>query len=303
MPEQDCGWEFVESDRWSVICTVALIYQIPHLWLSNSQQFSWTDFVQLAVVTLAVSVWLAPFDFLGGYQLPTKFHKSFDSFGFWCRSYLRAAIGQASLFICFAIGILIAGRAFGLVGSLLAIVFGTVFCVILRNQLMSFRRLDSKWAADKFVDVLEVVQSWNIFVPETMIVKHRDIGFTGGIIGVGNAAKIVIPEAWLKVMNKQQLATAIARRAVAINSGSYARGLKLALAWNVIGFIGCTLLPNAGLSSVAELVTTFCGFTLWSFLGLLILPTVSRNASLRIDEILCQQGNSFGTDLGHGLLV
>ena len=272
------------------ICTAALIFQLPHLYLSNSPEFSWTDLSQLAATTLVVTVWLAPFDFLGGYQLPKKFHKSFNSFGFWCRSYLRAAIGQSSLFLFFAVGILIAGRAYGLIGSLVVIGLGTLLCLALRNQLMRARQLDSKWAADKFVDVLEIVQSWNIFVPKTMIVKHRDIGFTGGIIGVGNSARIVVPEAWLKVMSKQQLATAIARRAVAINSGSYARGLKLAFAWNVIGFVGCTLLPNAGLNSVAELVTTICGFTLWSFLGLLTLPTVSRNASLRIDEILSQHG-------------
>jgi hypothetical protein len=36
-----------------------------------------------------------------------------------------------------------------------------------------------------------------------------------------------------------------------------------------------------------------CGFTVWSFLGLLVLPTVSRNASLQIDEELVHLGLPF----------
>jgi hypothetical protein len=120
-------------------------------------------------------------------------------------------------------------------------------------------------------------------------VKHKDRGFTGGIIGFGKHAQIVIPEAWLS-FDREQLAAAIARRAVAINSGSYTTGLLFAFVWNACGFLLCSLIPGAELVSVAGLVTTVCGFTLWSFLGLLTLPTLSRNASLKIDQQLTKQG-------------
>jgi hypothetical protein len=207
---------------------------------------------------------------------------------------LKAAIGQSCLFFLFALLILSAGRAYGLIGGVLVICGGMSLCLMLRNALMRIRQIDSDWTSNKLVDALQLVQSWDIFVPRTMIVKHMDIGFTGGIIGLANSARIVIPESWLRAMSKQELATAIARRAVAINSGSYARGLMMAFVWNLAGFILCAWLPNAGVTSVAELVTTFCGFTLWSFLGLLTLPTISRNASLRIDQILNQQGTPAG---------
>jgi len=52
----------------------------------------------------------------------------------------------------------------------------------------------------------------------------------------------------------------------------------------------CSLLPAASLATVAGLVTTICGFTLWSFFGLLVLPTISRNASLKIDQELLDRG-------------
>ena len=151
------------------------------------------------------------------------------------------------------------------------------------------RQAKSSECDEKLLDALSLIQSWQVFVPKTVVVQHKDIGFTGGVVGVGKYAQIVIPNAWL-TFTREQLATAIARRAVAINSGSYSRGLLLAFAWNVCGFVLCSLLPAAGLTTVAGLVTTVCAFTLWSFLGLLVLPTVSRNASLKIDQELLQQG-------------
>jgi hypothetical protein len=134
-----------------------------------------------------------------------------------------------------------------------------------------------------------MIQTWQTFVPRTVVVEHSDIGFTGGIVGFGKSTQIVIPKAWLS-FTREQLATSIARRAVAINSGSYNRGLVLAFVWNLAGFVLCSLLPGAGLNSVAGLATTVCGFTIWSFIGLLTLPTLSRNASLKIDQDLVQQG-------------
>jgi len=134
-----------------------------------------------------------------------------------------------------------------------------------------------------------MIQSWQTFVPRTVVVEHEDVGFTGGVVGFGKRAQIVIPKAWLS-FSCEQLATAIARRAVAINSGSYTRGLIVAFLWNACGFLLCTLIPSAELTTVAGLMTTVCGFTLWSFLGLLTLPSVSRNASLKIDQQLLQKG-------------
>lgn len=272
------------------IAVIALSFGVPASLFGSSQKFSWTDVGQMIAIALAMNLWMTPFDYLGGYRLPRDFKKSTESFAKWSSRYVTVVMGQSALFVVFAVFILFAGRAFGLFGGLLAICGSLLICLLIRGQLMRFRQIDSDWTSNKFVDALELVQSWNVFVPQTMIVKHSDVGFTGGIIGFGNKACIVVPEAWLNMMTKQQLATAIARRAVAISSGSYTRGLVLAFLWNVIGFVLCCLLPYSGLTSVAALVATFCWFTLWSFVGLLVLPTLSRNASLQMDQLLSQRG-------------
>ena len=273
-----------------VLATLALFYNVPHSILATNQQYSWADIGQIIAVALAVSLWMIPFDYLGGYRLPSKFKKSSESFKQWALSYIVAVIGQSTFFVVSAVSILVAGRFWGLAGVLAAICGGLLISLIIREQLMRLKRIESKSTSEKLVEVQKLTQTWGVSLPATMIARHRDVGFTGGIIGFGRKARIVIPEAWLHSMTTQQLAVAIARRAVAITSGSYTRGMILAFLWNTIGFIACSSLPYAGVTSVAALVTTFCWFTLWSFVGLLILPTVSRNASLHIDQILSQQG-------------
>ena len=273
-----------------VLATLALIYKIPTSILASNQQFSWTDVAQIIAVALAVNLWMMPFDYLGGYRLPSQFSKSSQSFAQWGSDYLAAVIGQSTLFVVFAVFILVAGRFFGLTGVLLAICCGIAISLIVRTQLMRMRQTESSFTSEKLAEVKDLLQSWKVTLPATMIVRHRDVGFTGGIIGFGRNTRIVIPESWLHSMSRQQLAAATARRAVAITSGSYTRGLVLAFLWNVIGFVLCCHLPLAGFTSVAAMVTTFCWFTLWSFVGLLVLPTVSRNASLNIDQTLSQQG-------------
>ena len=271
------------------LSALALLFQLPRGFSAVNQSFSWVQLTQLASFAGLFMLWLVPFDFLGGFWLPRKYGKSQDSFATWCSRYVPAVFGQASLFVLFGSLILLLSQIFGAVGGLLAITGGVGICLLVRNQWVIRREVKSNLVDDKLTDALALIQAWQIFVPETLVVRHSDIGFTGGIIGVGKYARIVIPESWLK-FSTTQLAAAVARRAVAIDSGSYRRGLVVAFAWNVAGFMLCTLLPGAGLTSVASLITTIFGFTLWSFLGLLILPTVSRNASLKIDQSLVDLG-------------
>ena len=271
------------------LSAVALYFQLPSKFSAADQGFSLTQLSQLACFAGLFMLWLVPFDFLGGFWLPKKFGKSQNTFTSWLSRYIPAVLGQASLFVLFGSLIMSLSQLFGAVGGLLAITGGVGICLLVRNHWVTRRKVRSDEVDDKLTDALALIQAWQIFVPKTLVVRHNDIGFTGGIIGVGKYARIVIPESWLE-FSTNQLAAAIARRAIAIESGSYRRGLVVAFAWNVAGFMLCTLLPGAGLISVATLVTTICGFTLWSFLGLLVLPTVSRNASLKIDQSLVQLG-------------
>ncbi len=103
---------------------------------------------------------------------------------------------------------------------------------------------------------------------------------------------IVLPATALNQLSPEQLAVTVARRLEAIQDGSRTRGLLFAFAWVLTGFTISALLPNAGVSSVAELASTCLGFTLWTFVGLLILPSLSRQASFAIDTRVVARGAS-----------
>ena len=79
---------------------------------------------------------------------------------------------------------------------------------------------------------------------------------------------------------------ALRRRAWALNSGARGQGMAVALAFVILG-IGLVLavVPDAGLTRANGLLMTSAGFTLWSFLGLLTLPSLSRRAVMNIDRM------------------
>lgn len=272
-----------------VIATIAITNGLPRIFLSDRPGVGVEEVAQLMSVVGFFMLWLMPLDFLGGFLLPKRFEKSAQPFLTWLGEYVAAVLTQGTLFVLFGVLILLCSQSLGTVGVAIAIILVIAGCFILRNRFLLGKEWKSEQSSQKALDAITLIQSWQIYVPRTIFVDHNDVGFTGGIVGVGKGTQIVMPKSWLE-FSREQLATAIARRAVAIESGSYSRGLMIAVAWNVCGFALCSMLPGAGLGSVAELVTTLCGFTLWSFLGLLTLPTVSRNASLKIDQSLVEHG-------------
>jgi hypothetical protein len=76
------------------------------------------------------------------------------------------------------------------------------------------------------------------------------------------------------------------RLRAAAQNGSRLRGILVALAWNLAGLAVAASLTGADLARPHGIVTLACGFTLWSFLGLLLLPSLSRPAVLATDRAL-----------------
>ncbi|MCU0634892.1 MAG: hypothetical protein MUE41_08470 [Gemmatimonadaceae bacterium] len=110
-------------------------------------------------------------------------------------------------------------------------------------------------------------------------VEADDIGFVGGWIGT--APTLWVPAAWTRGMSRDALASQLVRRRLVLASGLRTRGVLGAIAWNAIGVawfaIGAPVLPS-------NVILFMCGVTLWSFLGVLLLPTPSRRAIFATDR-------------------
>ena len=80
---------------------------------------------------------------------------------------------------------------------------------------------------------------------------------------------------------------------MAISTGSWRRGRLLALAFTVSGIIIAAItVGSSQLASAQGIVNFSLIFTLWSFLGLLTLPTPSRRGVAEVDHALLANGGN-----------
>lgn len=294
---------YARSRLWLGISGVGLIVLIssyliasglPLKVLPDAKSWSGQDLVGLIAMISGLVAVMLPLDLLGGYLLPNRSRPGTITIEFFLKGWIRGVMVQACCFVLASLLILAVGRGLGLFGACLAILAIGVVQVAFQFQLSRLtaslpKRVDDQ--ATAAIDAaLEEAWQWGWKPRPVAVVDHQDIGFTGGVVGLPGMERIVVPAAALTKLSPEQLAITIARRLEAIQSGSQTRGVMLAFVWVMIGFVLSAMLPGAGVTSVGELAMTCCGFTLWSFLGLLTLPTLSRQASYAIDRELMKRG-------------
>ncbi len=276
-----------------VVVSYALAIGLPHRLLPTTDAWSQADVLGILGFLACFVVLMVPLDLLGGYVLPSLHGRSSAHFTRFFGRWLSGVAVQTSLFVLTAVAILAGGRLAGLAGSL-AVITIIAFCYVAMQGPLVRLLTKGSWNGQTITiaRVKAQLRELGLDPPEMAFVDHSDAGFTGGVIGLPGLETILIPRHWAATLTAPQLAAAVCRRVEAVKSGSRTRGLMLAFGWTLVGFSLATILPGAGVKSVAELVTTCCGFTLWTFLGLLLLPSVSRFASYAIDDRIQRRGVS-----------
>ncbi len=126
---------------------------------------------------------------------------------------------------------------------------------------------------------------------EVLVTEADDPAFTGGLVGYGRGAGILIPEAWLGRMPRAELSVEILRRRWQISRGLPARVFLLLLMWNLLGvWIGEVVVVWGDLPAGDALISLACWMTLWTFVSLLILPYLSRGTVLGADRAAAEAG-------------
>ncbi len=281
-----------------LISLVLLVSRLPLASLPTDRSWSVADLRAMVIAGGCLIGVMLPLDLLGGFLLPNRSRPKTIMLGAFLKGWLRGVVVHTTVFVLTGLLILAMGRWFGLPGATLA-VFG-VAVVLVAFQLRIARlvvalpeiaseRDESAMAVEA---ALHQTSQWGWKPLPIVVVEHADAGFTGGVVGLPGMETIVVPAASLDKLTYEQLAVTIARRLDAVHSGSRTRGMLLAFAWVITGFILSAMLPGAGVTSVGELTMTCLGFTLWTFFGLLTLPTLSRQASYAIDRKVMDQGAS-----------
>ncbi|MDC0585252.1 hypothetical protein OAO71_01030 [Planctomycetota bacterium] len=238
--------------------------------------FAWG--ASLALATL-------PVEALGGFFVPRAFRRRHPSLVGWILGWMRGALVVTLVMSLCGATTLAAGRAAG-PGAAIG-VFGILLFAMLLLQLAMARSVAGLRPSQVGLGAVEEeLEQLGCTSPRVQVLEAEDEGFTGGIAGLPGREVSVVPVAWVGQLEPRALALLLARRAHLVGGGLRAAGVALAVLWTLGTFAAASILPGAGLASVAGFVTTSLWFTLFSFLGLLVLPTPSRGATRRADARL-----------------
>lgn len=221
--------------------------------------------VLFAVLGIYVVVSL-PFDLMGGLVLPRRHGRSSQGTGAYMAQWARGVVVQVVVMAVAAALLVAAGSAWGN-GAALAVAAAIALLIALGRLPLArvVAQVAPAPAPEGQADVIAVAAG--------------DRGFTGGIAGLGH--RIVVPAAWRDALGPG-LDVELARRR-SLTGASYWLGIVVALAWTVGGIAIAMALPGGGADHMSALVATGAWFTLWSFIGLLVLPSVSRPAVFAAD--------------------
>lgn len=242
---------------------------------------------EFLLLLTAVAVWAAallPFDFVGGYILPSYFRRDVPDLPRFILAWARGVIVQTMLIAALLWSILQVGQLYGFVAAVALVVVAQAGLLACQKQIAAIVAHLKMISPESGID-LGMASRYAEF-------SHTDTGFTGTIVGLPGAEEVIVPQSWYRQLAPDQLRAEFVRRCGAIQSGSRTRGVLLAISINTITFAACTQLPTAGVFTVSELVSTSLYFTILSFLWLLLLPRWSREGVFEADRYAFERGIS-----------
>ena len=124
-----------------------------------------------------------------------------------------------------------------------------------------------------------------------LVTQVDDPAFTGGLVGFASRAGILVPEAWCQRLPQSDLQVELSRRRWRAEQRLPFRTLIVLMLWNLVGCqIGSITVDIASLTTGAALIGQACWMTLWSFLGLLVLPSLGRATVFAADRAAAAAG-------------
>ncbi|TVQ00724.1 MAG: hypothetical protein EA381_06855 [Planctomycetaceae bacterium] len=274
-----------------LISLLLLWMRVPLRLLPTTTFWRPADFGSLLAVVACWIAWMIPLDVVGGWFLPNRSRPGSISFGRFATKWIRGVLIQSAVFVSAGLLILAFGRWNGLTAAAVAVFVMAVVIIAFQRHIAALGSGGRLVGSDAAIErAVTQTSRWGFKSLPVLVVDHDDPGFTGGVVGLPRFESVVIPAGSVERLAPQELAVTIARRLEAVRSGSRTRGVLVALVWVLVGFVLSAMLPGAGVTSVGELAMTGLGFTLWTFIGLLTLPTISRQASYAIDRKVIDRG-------------
>lgn len=263
-----------------LVSIITLWSNWPHRIFDGFEQNIVHDSLGLAWIVALYAAIHIPLDYIGGYWLPCHYSRQCLVFSYFASQYIRGLLVQSLFFIVSGTILLQVGRTGGRGAALLFLATLMLLMIELQDRLAAFVA-GLKLSGEESRDGRRV-----------LMFSGMDSGFSGGLAGLPGRERVVVPSIWRRMLPQSALDATLERRYAALATGARLRGLLVAMGWNLVGFYLSSTLPAAGVSTLAELFTTALYFTFWSFLGLLLLPTLSRFGVYELDQFARRHGMS-----------
>jgi hypothetical protein len=238
----------------------------------------------LAGFTLIYALVQLPFDVLGGFLLPRWYGRSHPPPWRYLAGLVRGVASHSVVLFLSATALMFAGKYGGVGGTVAAGVALTLLLLrgrgVIASAVAHTELTPSAPEGTTSADHLSVGMA-----------ESADEGFTGAIVGVFRPRFHLLPMKWAQVLGAEGLRVALRRRSLAVLTGSWRRGRLLALLFTLAGLTTAALLVGpTRLGTATGTIEFSLWFTLWSFVGLLTLPTLSRRGVAEVDERLLAEG-------------
>ncbi|MBM3979911.1 MAG: SDR family oxidoreductase [Planctomycetes bacterium] len=267
-----------------VLAVLALVLGLPASLGPGADAPPEQHLLGLAGFVLIYALVQLPFDVFGGYLLPRRYGRSHPPPGRYLAGLARGVAVHTMLLFLTATALMFAGKYGGVAGTVAA--GGILALLVLRSRVQIASAIAH---LDLTPSALEGTASCDL-VPVGMA-ESADEGFTGAIVGVFRPRLHLLPMKWGQLLGADGLRVALRRRALTILTGSWWRGRVLALLFTLAGLTTAALLTGpTQLGTAAGTIELSLWFTLWSFVGLLTLPTLSRRGVAEVDERLLSEG-------------
>ena len=225
------------------------------------------------VLALMYAAIMLVFDIAGGFVLP-------EGSGIGPHTtpanYLKAVLVHGLMLSVSMVIIHTAGSLAGFMGSLGAI-------LILCTVAIAFQYPLALLVGSHKEKPLPAPSAGNDFI-KTTYVESRDHSFSGSITGLPGRERILLPAQWENSLGESGMSTLLARRMLIVKMGWRNRGLALALMWVCGSWTAAALIVGFPDGTVATTLNQIFLSSVFHFLGLLTLPTPTRNMTLLVDR-------------------
>jgi len=275
----------------TVLTLIALALDAPGALTRATSAFG-DGIAAVALLLVIHGAVMLPFDLFGGWLLPREYGRSREPLARFLVRWGRGAFLYALSLVVAAAVLLIAARWGGAWAAVAAFV-----------ALNTLQLVAQPWLAAAIgsltLRIPRAAAASADLGPRTRVVAGDCPHFTGGAYGLPGRGAWVVPQRWSEATHALDPLALRERRGWLLASGARDRGVALAVAWNAVPLLVVLAWSGAPVTG-GDLVQLALVSTLWSFVGVLSLPTPSRRAVYQADAAALRRGadpERFAADL------